>query len=62
MVEVTVEEEETPVGREVLLKRLEWPRVAALGTIVVTNTDLTSVGNFKTIRRTLQFHTNRSSS
>ena len=38
VVEVTVDEEETTLERE--LERLEWPEMAALGTIVVTNTGL----------------------
>ena len=39
VVDVTVEEEKTPVEREEFIK-LEWPEMAALGTIVVTNTSL----------------------
>ena len=40
MIEATDEEEETTLEVEVELRKLEWPRVAALGTIVVTNTVL----------------------
>ena len=37
VVDVTDEEEETAIKGEELVK-LEWPEMAALGTIVVTNT------------------------